>query len=72
MHFNDWKYSWIQLFVNRLILLLPVLFLLIHNITDSVNMSEQTPGKQQKPGMLQFVGSQRVGHDTVTKQQITL
>ena len=33
---------------------------------------EQTPGDREgqgKPGVLQFMGSQRVRHDSVTKQQ---
>ena len=34
--------------------------------------SEQTPGDREgqgKPGVLQFMGSQRVRHDSATKQQ---
>ena len=40
-------------------------------ISDSMDMSLSKPvtqGRIGKPGVLQFMGSQRVGHDLVTEQ----
>ena len=44
---------------------------LLDGITDSVGEFEQALGKlrTERPGMLQSMGSQRVGHDQVTEQQ---
>ena len=45
---------------------------LLAGITDSMDMFEQTPGDSEglrKPGVLQLMGSQRVGHDLATEQQ---
>ena len=43
----------------------------LDGITDSVDMSEQTLGNGEtgKPGVLQSMGSPRVGHDLATEQQ---
>ena len=44
----------------------------LDGITDSVNTSLsklQEMVKAGKPGVLQFMGSQRVGHDSATEQQ---
>jgi len=44
----------------------------LDSITDSMDMSLsklQEIMKDRKPGMLQSMGSQRVGHDLVTEQQ---
>ena len=46
----------------------------LDGITDSVDMSltklqEMVKEREGKPGMLQSRGSQRVGHDQMTKQQ---
>ena len=46
----------------------------LDGITDSVAMSltklqEMVKEREGKPGMLQSRGSQRVGHDQMTKQQ---
>ena len=42
----------------------------VADITDSMDMFEQTPGDSEglrKPGVLQPMGSQRVGHDWATE-----
>ena len=41
----------------------------LDGITDSMEVSEWTPGvgDGQRPGVLRFMGSQRVGHDWVTE-----
>ena len=47
----------------------------LDGITDSMSMSLsrlQEMVKDRKPGMLQSMGSQSVGHDLVTEQQPTL
>ena len=43
----------------------------LDSITDSVdmNLSKLLWWRTRKPGMLQFIGSQRVGHDWATEQQ---
>ena len=44
----------------------------LDGITDSMDMNLsklQEIVKEGKPGVLQFMGSQRVGHDLVTEQQ---
>ena len=44
----------------------------LDGITDSTNVSLsklQEIVKDRKPGVLQFMGSQRAGHDLVTEQQ---
>ena len=43
----------------------------LDGITDAVDMSLNKLGETviEKPGMLQFVGSQRIRHDLVTEQQ---
>ena len=44
----------------------------LDSITDSMDMSLsklQEIMEDRKPGMLQSMGSQRVGHDLVTEQQ---
>ena len=45
----------------------------ITGIADSMDMSLSKLGeivKEQKPGMLQSMGSQRVGHNLVAKQHV--
>ena len=45
----------------------------LDGITDSMDMSLnnlRVMGRTGKPGMLQFMGSQRVGHDWATEQQL--
>ena len=45
----------------------------LDGITDSMDKFEETQedsdGWTEKPGMLQFMGLQRVRHDSVTEQQ---
>ena len=41
----------------------------LDGITHSMNMSLSKLQEMVKPGVLQFMGSQRVGHDLVTEQQ---
>ena len=44
----------------------------LDSITDSMDMSLSNPGRQwrtEEPGVLQSMGSQRVGHDLATEQQ---
>ena len=44
----------------------------LNGITDSKDMSLNNSGRQWrtgKPGVLQFTGSKRVGHDLATEQQ---
>ena len=44
----------------------------LDGITDSMHMSQRSSGRYcrtRKPGVLQFIGSQRVGHDLATEQQ---
>ena len=43
----------------------------LDGITNSMDVSLSKRGvieKAEKPGMLQFMGSQRIGHDLVTEQ----
>ena len=45
---------------------------MVDDITNSMDMSEQTlvdKWRTGKPGMLQSIGLQRVGHDWATEQQ---
>ena len=47
----------------------------LNGITNSMDVSLSKRGvieKAEKPGMLQFMGSQRIGHDLVTEQQQSL
>ena len=46
----------------------------LNGITDTMDMTlsklwEMVQDREGRPGLLQFMGSQRVGHDLVTKQQ---
>ena len=41
----------------------------LDGITDSVDMNLSKLSETGKPGVLQFMGLQRVGHDLVTEQQ---
>ena len=47
----------------------------LNGITNSMDVSLSKRGvieKAENPGMLQFMGSQRIGHDLVTEQQQSL
>ena len=39
-----------------------------HRLNESEQIQRDSEG-QGKPGMLQFMGSQRIGHDLATEQQ---
>ena len=43
----------------------------LDSIMDSVDMNLSKLQETEEPGILQSVGSQRVGHDLVTEQQQT-
>ena len=43
----------------------------LDSIMDSVDMNMSKLQETEEPGILQSVGSQRVGHDLVTEQQQT-
>ena len=42
----------------------------LDGITDSMDMGLRKLQRTGKAGMLQSMGSQRVGHDSVTEQQV--
>ena len=41
----------------------------LNGTTESMDMSLSKLQEKVKPGMLQFIGSQRLGHDLATEQQ---